>query len=296
VDNRKKSLLAVSTAAPIGVLGGLIGLGGAEFRLPVLLALFKYSARQAVVLNLAISLITVVASLIFRLPNIRVDALFSLLPVILSLIAGCMLGAYGGALYSKQISERMLEKIILILLVFIGTLLIVEAFYPFSSNRIIHSFTMILLTGMLMGIGIGTVSSLLGVAGGELIIPTLLLVFGVDIKLAGTASLIISLPTIIIGLTRHMLNVGFFEKSDMQYLIVPMGIGSVIGAYLGGLLLGIVSGYWLKIILGIILMASALKIYMKKNRYSAEYVYNQGQEDYAASKTCHGCNNRSNQA
>ena len=31
--------------APIGVLGGLIGLGGAEFRLPVLTEVFRYSAR-----------------------------------------------------------------------------------------------------------------------------------------------------------------------------------------------------------------------------------------------------------
>ena len=31
--------------APIGVLGGLIGLGGAEFRLQVLTEVFRYSAR-----------------------------------------------------------------------------------------------------------------------------------------------------------------------------------------------------------------------------------------------------------
>jgi len=32
-------------SVPIGMLGGLIGLGGAEFRLPVLAGILGYSAR-----------------------------------------------------------------------------------------------------------------------------------------------------------------------------------------------------------------------------------------------------------
>jgi len=43
-----------------------MGLGGAEFRLPVLAGVFGYAARRAVALNLAISLVTVVSALIIR--------------------------------------------------------------------------------------------------------------------------------------------------------------------------------------------------------------------------------------
>ena len=46
------------------------------------------------------------------------------------------------------------------------------------------------------------VASLLGVAGGELLIPTLVLLFGPDIKLAGSLSLAVSLPTMIVAFTR----------------------------------------------------------------------------------------------
>ncbi|MGI5349923.1 hypothetical protein ACQEU8_17320 [Streptomyces sp. CA-250714] len=35
--------------AAIGVLGGMIGLGGAEFRLPLLISLFGFAALSAVV-------------------------------------------------------------------------------------------------------------------------------------------------------------------------------------------------------------------------------------------------------
>ena len=60
-----------------------------------------------------------------------------------------------------------------------------------------------LVAGVLFGLAIGLVSSLLGVAGGELIIPTMVFAFGADIKTAGTASLLISLPTVAVGVLRY---------------------------------------------------------------------------------------------
>jgi len=44
----------------IGVLGGPIGLGGAEFRLPVLVGVFKYPTLKVIVINLMVSLVSVV--------------------------------------------------------------------------------------------------------------------------------------------------------------------------------------------------------------------------------------------
>jgi len=52
---------AAATGAAVGVLGGLIGLGGAEFRLPLLITMFGFVALQAVIVNKAMSLIVVLA-------------------------------------------------------------------------------------------------------------------------------------------------------------------------------------------------------------------------------------------
>ena len=52
--------------AIIGALGGLIGLGGAEFRLPLLIGAFRFAALQAVILNKAMSLVVVGSALPFR--------------------------------------------------------------------------------------------------------------------------------------------------------------------------------------------------------------------------------------
>ena len=47
-EPRRGSLFAFLVAIPIALLGGLIGLGGAEFRLPVPAGPLRYAARQAV--------------------------------------------------------------------------------------------------------------------------------------------------------------------------------------------------------------------------------------------------------
>src|SRR6267142_1480861 len=52
--------------AIIGALGGLIGLGVAEFPLPLLIGAFRFAALQAVILNKAMSLVVVASALPFR--------------------------------------------------------------------------------------------------------------------------------------------------------------------------------------------------------------------------------------
>lgn len=65
---RRPSLpLGVVLGAAVGVLGGMIGLGGAEFRLPLLIGVFGFVALQAVIMNKAMSLLVVLTALPARL-------------------------------------------------------------------------------------------------------------------------------------------------------------------------------------------------------------------------------------
>jgi uncharacterized protein len=181
--------LAFLFAVPIGLLGGLIGLGGAEFRLPVLAGPLRYTARQAVPLNLAISLVTLAVALVTRGRTLSLVSLIPFLPGICALIAGAVVTAFMGPALASQLSEAGLERIILVFLVCIGLALIIEGLLPqtlpgfLPATRPWH-----IGAGLLFGLAIGLVSSLLGVAGGELIIPTLVFAFGADIKTAGTSS------------------------------------------------------------------------------------------------------------
>src|ERR671913_2186487 len=95
-DVRPSPLAALLYGAPIGLLGGLIGLGGAEFRLPVLAGVFRYTARRAVALNLAISLITVLSALLIRGGTLSLAPLLGLLPAVFAMIFGAVSAAYVG--------------------------------------------------------------------------------------------------------------------------------------------------------------------------------------------------------
>lgn len=52
----RRGVSAFGGRARIGTLGGLIGLGGAEFRLPLLIGTFQFPALEAVIVNKFVSL------------------------------------------------------------------------------------------------------------------------------------------------------------------------------------------------------------------------------------------------
>ncbi len=263
---RRSPLAALLCGAPIGLLGGLIGLGGAEFRLPVLAGVFGYAARRAVALNLAISLVTVASALLIRASTLSLTPVLGLLPVALAMMAGAVSAAFVGTALVLRISERLLERFILVLLVGIGVALVGEAFLPQEVSGFLpggSSPLVRLVVAAVFGLFIGLVSSLLGVAGGELIIPTLVFVFGAGIKTAGTASLLISLPTVAVGVLRHRRLGSFADRADVTQTVAPMGVGSVVGAVAGGLLVGLVPAAVLKFVLGVILIISAVRIFYR---------------------------------
>lgn len=70
-----RSAMASAYGVLIGMVGGSIGLGGAEFRLPVPAGLPGYRARQAVAQNVAVTLATVTAALGTRGGALPLDSL-----------------------------------------------------------------------------------------------------------------------------------------------------------------------------------------------------------------------------
>jgi uncharacterized protein len=268
-SSNNHSLIAYIYAVPIAILGGLMGLGGAEFRLPVLAGVLGYTARQCVPLNLAVSLVTIFVSLFIRGKTLSLQSLIPWQPIIIFLIIGAVISAFLGATWAKKISNEQLEKTILGLLLLIGTALIIEAFLSQAIPALIPPIIGIqVLASLTFGLAIGIVSSMLGVAGGEIIIPTLIFAFGVDIKTAGTGSLIISLPTVMVGLWRYHHQGAFQEQKPLRQTVFPMAIGSIIGAIIGGLLVGMVPQRFLKFFLGIILIISAIRVFSHSQKQS----------------------------
>ena len=111
------------------------------------------------------------------------------------------------------------------------------------------------------GLLVGAISSLLGVAGGEFIIPILIFGFGADIRAAGTASVLISIPVVLTGVARHWLTGHYRSQSLLLYLVLPMATGSGVGAMIGGYLAGWAPTDALRMVLAAILAISAVKLW-----------------------------------
>jgi uncharacterized membrane protein YfcA len=256
---------AFGWCVPIGGLGGLIGLGGGEFRLPVLMYGVGFDARSAVPLNLMTSLVTLVFALAIRSHAIALTAVVPHLPEMAGLLAGGMISAFYGAKLVSRLSDKRLVRLIAVLLGFLGLLMIGEAFLPFQSGNLLpDSMTAHIAAGVAIGLGVGVVSGVLGVAGGELLIPALILIFGADIKTAGSASILISLGVVSIGLWRYWRADAIPTGSGPQRITTAMAAGSIVGATLGGLAVAYAPVAFLKVLLGGVLLAAAVKIIKHK--------------------------------
>ncbi len=193
--------IAAITGVAVGTLGGLIGLGGAEFRLPILVAVFGYGLRRAVGLNLGISLVTVLAGVTSRMVLGHASVAPSLVSAVgFPMAVGGMLGAYGGSSWLARVRDSTLHR------------------------------------------------------------ATRWLLFGIDVKPAGTLSLLISIPTVMVGLWQQRAGV-LVAEGYLGSLVVPMAVGSIVGAVFGGLLVAVTVAAVLKVILGGALMGSALRVF-----------------------------------
>lgn len=248
-----------SSGAVIGTLGGLIGLGGAEFRLPLLIGVFRFAALEAVILNKAMSLVVVATALPFRAGTVPFGVIADNWPILLNLLLGSLAGAWCGAGWATRLRSETLYKVIAIMLVLIAAVLVFG--HDVTAEGAMLSGAPQAVAGVVLGFGIGGVASLMGVAGGELLIPTLVLLFGVDIKLAGSLSLAVSLPTMLVGFARYSQDQSFGVLARNGRFLLVMAAGSILGTFIGGLLLGLIPSAFLLPGLAVILLISAVKVW-----------------------------------
>ncbi|MFF3876013.1 TSUP family transporter [Streptomyces sp. NPDC001978] len=200
----------------------------------------------------------VLAALPARLAAVPASEVAARWTIAINLLAGSLLGAWAGATWAVRMRSSTLYKVLAALMVLMAAALMVT-----------HSTTLGALalplwakvpSGVVAGFGIGVVAAIMGVAGGELLIPTIVLLFAVDIKTAGSLSLLVSLPTMLVAFARYSRDGSFAVLgANLRFTMVMAG-GSIAGALLGGLLLGVFSDLVLIPALAVILLVSAVKL------------------------------------
>ena len=178
-------------------------------------------------MNTAMSLVVVVTAIPARLIGVPLADLSPYLYTVANLLAGSLLGVWIGAHWATKLKSKILYRIIAVLLVLIAILLFTTHFFAVEPLNIAPVPRTV--RGVAAGVIIGVVAALMVVAGGELLMPTIVLLYGTDITIAGSLSPAVSLPTMLVAFARFSRDQSFTVLGENKVFLIAMTIGSITG-------------------------------------------------------------------
>lgn len=181
--------------AVIGLLGGffsgLFGVGGGIILVPLLILAVGFGQKLASGTSLAVIVPTAIAGTISYAVSGSVDW-----------FAGSLLGAgaIGGSLVGTWLLHRI--RVAYLRWMFVAFLVVVAVrMFFFVPDRALALDMTPTLALLLVGVGVivGVLSGLLGVGGGVIVVPVLMLLFGASDLIAKGTSLLMMIPTALTG-------------------------------------------------------------------------------------------------
>src|SRR5262245_54840542 len=249
-------LRASVTGLLTGIAAGFVGVGGGEFRIPVLVRVLGLSLYTAAGVNLLVGACTVALSAYRRLGQrgISEDAVTLTAVMGVASIAGAIIGVTR----RHHLRARPLTTVVRIYLIVVGGWMLYEALI--GVERVLLSPVGITRWAMAGGFAfvIAAISGVLGVAGGEMRIPVLLYLCAIPIVEAGTLSLLVSIPTVVAGAITDR-RIGGIPNTVLP-AAAWMGLASAVGVLLGVALIPYASQEAIKGALGAILIGSAIRL------------------------------------
>ncbi|WGD37134.1 sulfite exporter TauE/SafE family protein [Lysinibacter sp. HNR] len=174
-----------------GLLTGLFGVGGGVVLVPALVLIMRFDQRTAAGTSLAAIVPTVIVSLIGYAASGNVDVLAALI-----LAAGMIAGTQIGTYYMARVRHDVLQWMFIAFLVFV----IVQMFINVPSRAGMIEFTGVSISGLIvLGLATGLLSGLLGVGGGVVVVPMLIVFFGASDLIAKGTSLLMMIPGALSG-------------------------------------------------------------------------------------------------
>lgn len=224
-----------------GFFGGLVGLGGGVIMIPLMISLRKLTQHQAHGTSLVAVVFTGLAGAAAYLFHNAVDWQAS---VLLALSATAT--ARFGARFAHALPERQLKRAFGAFLIFVSALILAKAYLPRGGEELAFRARAAVL--LLTGAGTGFLSGMMGVGGGTVMIPAMVLFAGMGQHTAQGSSLLAMIPVGVSGsLTHHRLgNV----RTDM---VAGLSAGAVVGSYLGGATANVLPELYLKYVFAVVL-------------------------------------------
>jgi uncharacterized membrane protein YfcA len=243
-------LLLVATGLVGGLLSGLFGVGGGILMVPLLGLWVGLDQRRAVATSLAAIVLSATTGSISYLLRGAIDV-----PAAVAIAAGSVVGALLGTALLKRLTIAVLRWACVALLLGVAVRLLFPV--PAHAGPVPLSFWS--LAGMvLLGLAVGVASGLFGIGGGVLIVPSLVLLFGVGDLVAKGTSLLVMIPTGVVGTTRN-LRAGLVDLRDVLAVGLPAVVAAVGGSALAFLLPARLSA----VLFALLLLAVGLQLVLR---------------------------------
>ena len=219
-------ILGVALAVMIGLSLGLMGGGGSILTVPVLVYVLGFGAKESIAMSLAVvgtaSLVGSVSQWRAGNVNLRVA-----LPFGVFAMAGAFLGAKLAAFLDGPVQLTLFSGVMLTAAVRMfrqrdGVLVQGERTAPRPLP---------LLATAIVGVGVGILTGLVGVGGGFLIVPALVLLASMPMKQAVGTSLLVIAMNSVSGLA------GYLGQVEVDWAFV--------GLFTAASIVGILLGTWL---------------------------------------------------
>lgn len=180
-----------------GFTSGLFGVGGGVVIVPALALLAGFPHKLATGTSLtAIVPISIAGSIGYAAAG-EVDVVVAVL-----VAAGALAGAVAGTRLLRTVSGPALQYAFAAVMVVTAVRLVLEGDAVEGAGR--GDLTLAMAAGLVaLGLASGVLAGLLGVGGGIVIVPVLTLAFGVPLVLAKGTSLLVIIPTAIVGTIRN---------------------------------------------------------------------------------------------
>ena len=217
----------------VGGFGTLIGAGGGWLLVPILLLGYHFSLPDAVGTSLALVFLNALSGSMAYLRQRRVD-----LSLGWKFAAATIPGAIGGAYVTRVLSSQVFSLAFAIVLLVIAALLFSGIAAAPSSRagrrRIVdaggesHVYHVDAWKGVLVSIFVGFISSVLGIGGGIVHVPFLIVACSLPVHVAtATSHFVLSISAFVGGAT-------FFALGHVNLRTTAlMGVGILLGAQVG---------------------------------------------------------------
>lgn len=231
-----------------GCFGGLVGLGGGVVMIPLMVAVLKLNQHKAHGTSLFALVFTGLTGAITYGIKGSLDIFAALILAITAIFT-----ARQGAKFAHSLPEWKLKRAFGAFLIFAALILLLKPYFSNLYHFEIIGFSKV-VSLLLIGVFAGFLAGMMGIGGGTVMVPALVLLLNYGQHMAQGTSLLCMVPAGAVGAYTH-----FKLGNVIKNLIPGLVTGIIFGTYIGSNIAHVLSEANLRVIFALIIIWTGIR-------------------------------------